>query len=197
MGPPEWVAGSGPVGLWRSNLASVTAMSQHLGDHFATRFPNESLERRGIFHPKDGLQGPSGTVHHGQRGPQWALPSLSANWQRALGKQGQTPNSYKPGKQILALQELHWSTEPATPHGDLNDLHLAKRKSQPGPNSSTPSMTFLCRILSAPCEPCPQLGPRRQFFSNKFICKIFPDFWWEFSTDALSSGNSHFTEWLN
>lgn len=60
MGPPEWVAGSGPVGLWRSNLASVTAMSQHLGDHFATRFPNESLERRGIFHPKDGLQGPSG-----------------------------------------------------------------------------------------------------------------------------------------
>lgn len=76
MGPPEWVAGSGSVGLWSSNLASVTAMSQHLGDHFATHSPNKNLEQRGIFHPKDlrmktaqhtGSKGRLGTVHHGQR----------------------------------------------------------------------------------------------------------------------------------
>lgn len=85
-----------------------------------------------------------------------------------LENKGQTPKSYKPSKQILALQELHWSIELPTAHEDLNASHLAKSKSQPGPNSSTPSMTFLrCRILSVL-----SLGPRRQSFSNKFICKI-------------------------
>lgn len=127
MGGWKW-----PCRVWSSNLASVTAMSQHLGDHFANHSPNKSLEQRGIFQacltprtlsqrPVDedgaahGLQGPPGDSSPWAEGLSGHCPLSRPTGRGHLENKGQTPKSYKPGKQILALQELHWSIEPPTP----------------------------------------------------------------------------------
>lgn len=108
-----------------------------------------------------GSKGHLGTVHLGQRA---SVGTALSPGQLAEGTWKTRAKLLSPTSQAnrsWLSRNFTGAQSPPPPHEDLNDLHLAKRKSQPGPNSSTPSMIFLRRILSVPCEPCPQPGPQK------------------------------------